>query len=92
MKRPLILIVVAIAVVLGVAAVGRVAAGAGDVPTDHPPVVVTPSTTPSPDESPGQRSGDDDDDDGFSKVNPKPRHIDDDDDDADDTDDGPGDD
>jgi hypothetical protein len=97
-KRALIVMVVMAAVALGLAAaaVGRVAAGGADVPTDHPPVVVTPSSTPtqepSPIGSPGQRSGDDDDDDGFSKVKPKPRPIDDDDDDAGDSDDDAGDD
>jgi hypothetical protein len=83
--RPTTLLLALVAVLLLAVAVNRVAAGAEDSPTEHPPIVVTPnaddSETDDPDDKNDPDDKDDKDDDDPDRVGQDPRSIDDDDDD-----------
>jgi hypothetical protein len=70
-----------VAVVLLAVAVNRVAAGAENSPTEHPPIVVTPAADSDDDDKNEKNEKDDPDDDEPDRVGQDPRSIDDDDDD-----------
>jgi hypothetical protein len=83
--RPTTLLLALVAVLLLAVAVNRVAAGAENAPTEHPPIVVTPAADSDdkndPDERDDKDDKDDRDDDDPDRVGQNPRSIDDDDDD-----------